>query len=72
MSLVLQETRVLVKCYSHEDLTKKQVKKVLFIKDRQNPFCRDLMLKLDTICFYQNLQNQNFHIWFLAHAEIFV
>ena len=33
MSLILQETRVLVKCYSHKDLTKKQVKKVLFIKD---------------------------------------
>ena len=51
MGLRLQKTRVQVKCYSHEDLTKEQVKKELFTKARQksqhNPFYRDLMLKLD-------------------------
>ena len=51
MGLVLQKTRVQVKCYSYEDLTKKQVKKELFTKvrqkSRQNSFYQDLMLKLD-------------------------
>ena len=51
MSLVLQEIRVQVKCSSHEDLTKKQVKKELFTKawqkSLQNPFYWDLIFKLD-------------------------
>ena len=51
MGLLLQETNVQVKYWSHANLTKKQVKEVLFIKARQksrhNLFYRDLMLKLD-------------------------
>ena len=47
MSLVLQETSVQVKYWSHANLTKKQVKNVLLIKARQNPFYRELLLKLD-------------------------
>ena len=51
MGLVHQETSVQVKYGSHANLTKKQVKKVLLIKARQkswqNPFYRELMLKLD-------------------------
>ena len=35
MSLVLQETNVQVKYWSHASLTKKQVKEVLFIKTQQ-------------------------------------
>ena len=50
MGLLLQETNVQVKYWSHANLTKKQVKEVLFIKARQksrhNLFYRDLMLKL--------------------------
>ena len=50
MCLVLQKTCVQVKYWSH-NLTKKQVKKVLFFKtqpkSRQNPFYQELMLKLD-------------------------
>ena len=51
MCLVLQEISVQVKYWSHANLTKKQVKEVLFIKvrqmSRQNAFYQDLMLKLD-------------------------
>ena len=47
MSLVLQEISVQVKYWSHANLTKKQVKNVLLIKARQNPFYRELLLKLD-------------------------
>ena len=51
MDLVLQETTVQVKYWSHASLTKKQVKEVLFItaqqQSRQKDFYRDLMLKLD-------------------------
>ena len=51
MGLILHETSVQVKYWSHVNLTKKQVKEVLFIKarqkSRQNPFYQDLMLKLD-------------------------
>ena len=51
MSLLLQETNVQVKYWSHANLTKKQVKEVLFIKARQksrhNLFYWDLMLKLN-------------------------
>ena len=51
MGLVLQETSVQVKYWSHASLTKKQVKEVLFFKtrqqSRQKDFYQDLMLKLD-------------------------
>ena len=51
MGFVLQETNVQVKYWSHANLTKKQVKEMLFIKSqqqsRQNLFYRDLMVKLD-------------------------
>ena len=51
MGLVLQETSVQVKYWSHASLTKKQVKEVLYFKtrqqSRQKDFYRDLMLKLD-------------------------
>ena len=51
MGFVLQETNVQVKYWSHANLTKKQVKEMLFIKSQQkswqNLFYRDLMLKLD-------------------------
>ena len=52
MGLILQEISVQVKYWSHASLTKKQVKEMLFIKarqkSRQNPFYRELLLKLDT------------------------
>ena len=51
MGFVLQETNVQVKYWSHANLSKKQVKEMMFIKarqkSRQNLFYRDLMLKLD-------------------------
>ena len=51
MGLVLQETSVQVKYWSHASLTKKQMKEVLFFKARQQfwqkDFYRDLMLKLN-------------------------
>ena len=51
MDLVLQKISAQVKYWSHTNLAKKQVKEVLFIKTRQkfrqNPFYRELLLKLD-------------------------
>ena len=67
MGLVLQETSIQVKYWNHASLTKKQVKEVLFIKarqkSRQNPFYRDLMLKLD-ISSIQVISIENYEIRF--------
>ena len=63
MGLVLQETSIQVKYWNHASLTKKQVKEVLFIKARQNPFYRDLMLKLD-ISSIQVISIENYEIRF--------
>ena len=72
MSLVLQETSIQVKYWSHASLTKKQVKEVLIIKARQNPFYRNLMLKLDTSYICQDLWTQTFQIWLHAYSYVFV
>ena len=57
MSLVLQETSVQAKYWSHASLTKKQVKEVLFFKARQQSWQKDFYQdnvedrqKLDTSC----------------------
>ena len=76
MGLVLQETSVQVKYWSHASLIKKQVKEVLFFKARQQSqqkdFYRDLMLKLDISYICWELQNQIFQIWLHACSYVFV
>ena len=73
MGLRLQET-----CYSCQMLKpwrseQETSEEELFIKVRQkswqNPFYRDLMLKLDTSCICRELQNQVFQIWLHAILE---
>ena len=76
MSLVLQETRVQVKYQSYENWTKKQMKKNYSLKfDRslnRNSIYWDLRMKLDRNWICQDLRNQNFQIWFLAHIDMHV
>ena len=76
MSLRLQETCCSSQVLKSWRFDQERSEEELFIKAQQkswqNPFYRDLMLKLDTSYFCRDLQNQKFQIWFFTHDCIFV
>ena len=60
MDLRLQETCCSSQVLKPWRFDQEISEEVLFIKAQQNPFYWDLMLKLDTSCFYRDLRNQKF------------